>query len=457
MNAEKDFRSNLKILLISCYELGRQPLGLASPVAFLERAGYRAEAIDVSIEPLDERRVRQADFVGISVPMHTALRLGARVADRVRALNPTCHLCFYGLYASLHADYLLGRGADSVVGGEYEQALVELVDRIARSPARPDRRPRIFLDRLSFPVPQRRELAPLDSYAALEHLGELRRVGTVEASRGCLHQCLHCPIPPVYGGRFFVVPREIVLEDIRRLVSAGATHITFADPDFLNGPGHVLPIVRRMHAEHPELTFDFTSKVEHLLKHRASLPELARLGGLFIVSAVESLSDRVLQQLRKGHRREDVFLVLRWVREAGICLRPTWVPFTPWTRLADYLSILDWVAEEDLIDHVDPVQFSIRLLVPPGSLLLNRPGMKPHLGRLDQDSLTYEWRHPDPRMDSLQSSVSDLVERQTAAGLPAPEIFESIRELAFSTAGRRAGRLSARPRQAPRLTETWFC
>ena len=43
-----------------------------------------------------------------------------------------------------------------------------------------------------------------------------------------------------------------------------------------------------LHAEFPALTFDVTAKVEHLLRHTAALTELAGLGCLFIVSAVES-------------------------------------------------------------------------------------------------------------------------------------------------------------------------
>jgi radical SAM superfamily enzyme YgiQ (UPF0313 family) len=116
------------ILLISCYELGHQPLGVASPLGFLEGAGYSPEGLDISVEGLDAEKVTRARFVGISVPMHTALRLGVRVAERIRELNATCHICFYGLYASLNAEYLLAHVADSVIGGEFETSLVALIE-----------------------------------------------------------------------------------------------------------------------------------------------------------------------------------------------------------------------------------------------------------------------------------------------------------------------------------------
>lgn len=457
------------LVLISCYELGHQPLGLASPLAFLERAGHRARAIDISIEPFDENAARRARFAGISVPMHTALRLGIRVAERIRAVNPGCHICFYGLYASLNADYLLGRVADSVIGGEYEQALVALVDGLEKGemrappgvsfrgdPSRP------VLQKLSFPVPLRTSLPSLRTYARVEVNGDFGLVGYVESSRGCLHQCYHCPIPPVYGGRFFVLPRETVLEDIRQLVHSGATHITFGDPDFLNGPRHSMAIVHALHEEFPELTFDFTAKVEHLLKKNYPLGELAELGCIFIVSAAESLSDRVLLELVKGHTRKDIVQALSLLRQAGITFRPTWVPFTPWSTLDDYLQLIEWVAEEKLVDQVDPVQFTIRLLVPPGSRLLGRPGLESHLGPLEPETLSYKWTHPDPRMDALQRKVSELVEGAAARDQDPVTTFERIRTLAWSKAGSLPPPSRPAPQDAdivrsPRLTEAWFC
>jgi radical SAM superfamily enzyme YgiQ (UPF0313 family) len=298
----------------------------------------------------------------------------------------------------------------------------------------------------------------LDQYAKLEHNGGQRVAGYVEASRGCLHLCTHCPIPPVYGGRFFIVPPDVVLEDIRRQVAGGATHITFGDPDFLNGPGHALKVVRAVHAEFPRLTFDFTAKVEHILERRDIFPELGASGCVFMISAVESLSDTVLTILEKNHTRADVQGALEIVRAAGITYRPTWVPFTPWTTRADYQEILDFVEENSLIDHIDPVQYSIRLLVPPGSYLENHSAMLPHRGELDQALFSYRWAHPDPGMDRLQKEVAALVEHDTQAGEDSADTFYRVQALAR---GRRPTDLTCHlpsdRMRPPRLSEPWFC
>jgi radical SAM superfamily enzyme YgiQ (UPF0313 family) len=449
-----------EILLVACYELGHQPLAVAWPAAALERAGYAPAMLDVSVEGFDAERARSARLVAISVPMHTALRLGVKVAARVREVNPDCHIAFYGLYATLNARYLLAHGASSVISGEVEAPLVDLAGTLERGAAAPAA-PAPHLARVELPTPSRSALPQLQRYAHLERDGRLQLAGYVEASRGCKHLCRHCPIPPVYGGRFFVVPAEIVLADVRQLVAAGATHVTFGDPDFLNGPRHALAVARAVHAEFPQITFDVTAKVEHVLRRRDDIAALRELGCLFIVSAVESLSDTVLAHLDKGHTAADVREALGVVHAAGIALRPTWVAFTPWTSLDDYHAMLDFVEDESLVHHVDPVQYSVRLLVPPGSLLLEGDALRQHLGPLVEDAFYYRWSHPDPRMDRLHADVTALVADAAARREDAAATFASIRALAARAGapGHRRQSVVApqSDRRAPRLTEAWFC
>src|SRR5436309_749909 len=449
------------ILLVACYELGHQPLAVAWPAAFLEREGYAPAVMDVSVEPFDPERVRRARLVAISVPMHTALRLGVAVARRVRDVNPTCHIAFYGLYATLNAGHLLAGLADSVMSGEIEGALVDLARNLegAGRPPAPSR-PLPVLAKLDFPVPSRAPLPSLKKYAHLERSGGRELVGYVEASRGCKHLCRHCPIPPVYGGRFFVVPVEVLLADIRQQVEAGATHITSGHPNFLNVPGHARAAARALHEAFPRLTFDFTAKIEHLLRHRDRLPELARRGCAFILTAAESVSDTVLAHLDKGHTRADIETVVRLTADAGIALRPTWIAFTPWTTLEDYRELLDFVEAHGFVDAMDPVQYSIRLLVPPGSLLLESAALRPFVGELVADQFYHRWTHPDPRMEALHTEVSSVVAAAADRRDDAALTFQRVRELADRKAGAAPRPLVAPDvdrRRAPRLSEPWFC
>lgn len=472
------------ILLISCYELGHQPFSLASPAARLKSVGYNVSVVDAAIEPVPEDIVRRAGFIGISVPMHTAMRVGMDLSRRIRNLNPGAHLCFYGLYATLNAEYLLSHGADSVIGGEFEQPLCDLVGRLcdgessvatgetvsAGEPASaggeaggtaaaPN------LARQSWLVPDRDTLPGLKRYAQLDNGIESLPAGYTETTRGCLHTCLHCPITPVYNGRFFAVPADVVLADVDQQVQMGARHITFGDPDFLNGPTHVLRILRRMSDAHPGLTFDFTTKIEHILQHPSFFPEARDLGGIFVVSAVESVSNLVLERLRKGHTRDDVVRALAILRDADLPMRPSLVAFTPWTTLDGYLDLLDFVEVHDLVDHIDLVQYTIRLLVPPGSALLAEAETRSWIGALDEAGFTYAWRHDDGRMDRLHQRVSRLVEEVDASGEERDNrmVFHRIRCLAAEMAGVEAPSeqpfhdIPFKRRRVPRLTEAWFC
>ena len=439
------------VLLISCYELGHRPAGLTRPRRALEAAGFAPGVIDIAVEPLDVEKVARARFIGISVPMHTALRLGVHLLHRIREINPDVSICMYGLYATLNAAYLLSHGVDFCLDGEASKQLVELVESFVEKK---------WIESADDSVSVG-ELPPLEAYAQFKDKDEVRTVGYTETTHGCKHLCTHCPIPPVYKGKFFAVNREIVLDEIQKQVAEGATHITFGDPDFLNGPMHGLRILRAMHETYPNLTFDFTTKVEHILKHRKHFPEFAQLGCRFVISAVESLSDTVLTILEKHHTRDDVKTALDIVHGAGIALRPTWVPFTPWTTLDDYLEILQFVDTHRLIYHVDPVQYAVRLLIPPGSYLHNRPETKALSLTLDEAAFSYTWAHPDARMDELHKTVNTLIENDARAGVDTLETFYRIWTLAAAMHGSRDTPLGFRSKEAhqpaPRITEAWFC
>src|SRR3954465_15503481 len=213
----------MRVLLVSTYELGHQPLHVASPAAALRAAGHEVRCVDLSVEPW--RDVGWAEKVAFSVPMHTAMRMAVRAAEAIRASRPELPICFYGLYAPVSRDRTLGRVADRLIAGEYEPALVRWAGGDDATPE-----PLIQLDRGSFQLPARDLLPPLERYAHLALGGEERPVGYVEASHGCVHTCRHCPVPTVYDGRIRIVGADSVLQDIEQLVAMGARHITFGDP-----------------------------------------------------------------------------------------------------------------------------------------------------------------------------------------------------------------------------------
>jgi radical SAM superfamily enzyme YgiQ (UPF0313 family) len=462
----------MRVVLISTYELGRQPFGLASPAAWLRAAGAGVACVDLSRETLPEGAVRAADLVAFYVPMHTATRLAVAALPAVRGLNAKAHLCFYGLYAPVNESYLRGLGVETILGGEFEEGLRSLAERLGagkngqhepfRAPSAPQGEPVISVARQKFVTPDRTGMVALDKYARLMiPSGEARTVGYTEASRGCKHLCRHCPIVPVYNGVFRIVDRDVVIADIRQQVSAGARHITFGDPDFFNGIGHAIPLVEELHREFPGVTYDVTIKVEHLLKHSDCIGRLRDTGCLFVTSAVESVDGAVLERLEKNHTRADFLRVAEMFREIALALQPTFVPFTPWTTLEGYCELLEVLREQELVENVAPIQLAIRLLIPAGSRLLELDEIRRGVEGFDEAALVYPWKHSDPRVDRLCEQIQGIVHAGEQMKRSRAQIFERIEDVAFAVAGggitRSALPVLASRAAVPYLNEPWYC
>ena len=458
-----------QLLVLSTYELGTRPLGCTVPAALLSGAGHEVVAADLALEDFPAAALAETDGVVLSVPMHTAWRLGGDVLAAVRAARPDVPVFLHGLYAEAAASSagsLLCPG-DLAIAGEIAEALTTWAAELGRhrpppacrvelGPARPAPRP-----------PQRRSGLPgLAAYARLRRDGEEHLVGTVEATTGCNHTCRHCPVPVVYAGRSRPVAPATVLAEIDQLVAEGAAHIHFADPDFLNRPAHAREIAAALHRAHPAVSFDATVKVSHLLRDADHLGELARHGLVFVTTALESTSDLVLERLDKGHTSAEARHALRLLRSAGIEPRPSFLPFTPWTTPDDVIALFDFVAEEDLVWNVDPVQFGIRLLLPPGSLLLrgDDPVLAASLLGPDPANGGTAWRAGDRALDTCQVLLARGAEELETAGAAPPEAYAHLRALAHGALGRSERGVpdvlvSGAPAGAtrPRLTETWFC
>ena len=449
-----------KILLLSTYELGHPPFGLASPAAWLKANGFAVTALDLAVDPLPEDRVRQADFIAFYLPMHTATRLAVPALARVQQINPQVPLGCYGLYAPLNEAYLRSLGVSVILGGEFEQNLLQTCLRLqAGLPPKPA--PAIALNRQQFFVPDRSGLPDLSHYAQMHFSdGKVRPAGYVEATRGCKHRCRHCPIVPVYEGKFRIVQKAVVLADIRQQVQAGAAHITFGDPDFFNGIGHALPLVQAMNEEFPWLTYDVTIKIEHLLRHAQALPILKKSGCVLVTSAAESLDDEVLSLLQKNHTVSDLAKAVYLLDEVGLAFNPTWIPFTPWTTLAGFREFLQAVHRWGLVERMAPIQWTIRLLITNDSKLLELPQIQEIVGAFNPESLAYEWAYADATLEAFYLEVCDLVKAALQAQASRPEVFNSLWKCVNA-------HLALSPLEAPiawgsrtafpYLNEPWYC
>jgi len=448
----------MKVTLISPYEIGRQPFGLAQPAAWLANDGFEVDCIDLAQERLSKDKLEGADFIALYVAMHTATRIAVEAIPKIREVNPDAALAVYGLYAPMNEALFKSLGAVGVFGGESEPDLLALAQSLRDGGAPPESKTRI--EKIAFVTPNRSGLPALDRYADLVMPDDSRKtVAFAETTRGCKHLCRHCPVVPVYEGRFRTVPVDVIMRDIKGQVAAGATHVSFGDPDFLNGPGHAKRVLAELNKQFPTLTFDATVKVEHIIKHADMLPDLAKAGCLFLTCAVESVDDEVLAYFDKGHTAEDFERALNLLRDAGIAMAPTFVAFHPWTTVSSYIDLLSAVARLGLIEAVAPVQLAIRLLIPKGSWMLKIDGFEDLIEPFDDALLGYPWHHRDPAVDALAKQVMELAMASEDTDQTRADVFATIWQAAHKTAGIQDAPLPPMVPSAkvPALSEPWYC
>ena len=278
----------------------------------------------------------------------------------------------------------------------------------------------------------------------------------METTYGCKHECTHCPVPIEFNGSFKTFGIEKITQDVANQVEAGAKHISFNDPDFFNGPKHALKILELLNTQHPDITYDSTIKVEHILKYPEYFRELKDLNMLFVISAFETTNDLVLEILKKNHTYKDLRDAVEVSIKNNIDIRPTWMPFSPWTEIDDLTNIITLIEDYKLRETVDPIQLTIKLLIPKNSLILNRPEIKEYLLDYDPASFSYSWNYKNTALDNIQNELFTYVLQNESAD-EYRQYLGLVKILEKHSGKSLLSTEKYNQRVVPKLSETWFC
>ena len=116
----------MKVLLLSTYDLGHQPLALATLSAAISKDGAEVICNDLAVESLKEEAVKSSSLICLHLAMHTATRLALQLLPRLRKLNSDAHICLFGLYAPMIGNIFVEERNMSFIGGEFETAVRKL-------------------------------------------------------------------------------------------------------------------------------------------------------------------------------------------------------------------------------------------------------------------------------------------------------------------------------------------
>ena len=428
----------MKILLLSFYDLGKQPKIISELYKKLDNGSNQIDIVDYSIEEKN-LTLDNYDVLGIYASMHTASVLAEQYLRDRKLPNK---LFVFGLYANVFSEMFSNFQSIHSFDSDELESLLEVQLNPNYS--------------FKHSVPDRTILPSITDYSHIVDGSNNLIAGSVETTYGCKHECTHCPVPIEFKGMFKTFGTEKIITDVTNQVEEGAKHISFNDPDFFNGPKHALKILQLLNEKHPSITYDSTIKVEHILKYPDYFQELKNLNMLFVISAFETTNDHVLNILQKNHSFNDLNKAVELSLENNIDIRPTWMPFSPWTEQNDLISIIKLIEKYKLRETVDPIQLTIKLLVPKNSLILKRPEMKEYLLDYDPSSFSYAWKYKFPNIDNIQNELFTYVlqhesENEYAQYLGLVDILESHTNETLLNSEKYSQRI------VPKLSETWFC
>ena len=428
----------MKILLTSFYDLGKQPKIIAEIVDRYNSSEIDFDFFDFSVED-QNIDLENYDVLGIYAPMHTATILSIEYIKDKKLPNK---MFTFGLYGSVLEDFNSSIRYIKDIESDELSLFLEINDDHQFS--------------LKNNIPNRQIFPDISNYAHLVDGSNNLIAGSVETTYGCKHSCTHCPVPISFNGSFKTYSLEKIVSDVENQVKQGAKHISFNDPDFFNGPIHALKILESLNEKFPSITYDSTIKVEHIIKYKKYFKELSSLNMVFVISAFETTNDLVLSILEKNHTSHDLNNSIEISQDFGIDIRPTWMPFSPWTELNDLSNIVKLIEKYELRETVDPIQLTIKLLIPKHSLIIKKPEINKYLGNYEKNSLSFKWEYENNDVEKLQSSLFDFIlnnseldEHKQYLGMV--NIIEKCTDTKLLTNS------SYDFKNVPKLSETWFC
>ncbi len=399
-----------QVALISTYETGFQPLLVSTAGASFIKNGITPDAYDLYLDKCDRSGIASYKFVGIGLGLFDSLEGGFSAGKEIRGKNPQAHICFYGPYASLNRERLLECG-DSCIIGDWEKPIVELANAVLKGEewtrvenvySRTNKSPKFKFYRDECLVPARHLLPSVRTYQNTfieKVVNKKMMVGNVETTRGCHHTCKFCSVFAVSGTRVKFIDEAVIMADVDQLVQEGVEHITFVDAEYINSIKFSLAIVNKIHEKYPHMTYDFTTRVDHITENEDAIPEFKRTGCIAITTSIEFPAENILEKLRKEITLDQVIKAMDILKRNGIQVNTTFVTFNPWTGLEGLMDLAIFIKENNLGDVIDPIQYETRLHLYKGSPLLDDEALANV--ELTEREFHWEWEHPDARVEEV--------------------------------------------------------
>lgn len=364
------------------------PLGLAYIAGTLIRKGYSAKIIDcpseeIGVEKLTDivtgMKPKMIFFSSITSTFDRAVT----AAKKLKANLENTPIILGGVHATIMKDKILDEESpfDAVVIGEGEITSLELAryyldnslaleeikgicfkksgNVITTSP----REPVENLDTLPYPA---RDLLDMAEYQPLPNQYLRLPVVHMVAIRGCPYQCTYCSNNTVFGKKIRLRSPKGVVDEIKFVMEKyGAKEIAFWDDTLTIKKDWIGELCDRIINEGIDIVWSCYARVNTVDKDL--LKKMKSAGCWNIFFGLESGSQELLDNIKKGITLEQIRNAISWTKEAGIETRGSFMLGLPGETPELARKTVDFAISLDL----DYVQFCITTPYPGTELYAN--------------------------------------------------------------------------------------
>ena len=355
------------------YAFKQIPLGLAYLAASI-KDHCDLEVFDMQVDDglLEKIRHNQPDIIGLSVFSIDYL-YAEKLIGIVKKLSPKSLIVAGGAHATVEPVETLQAGADLVIRGEGDDALLVIVNSlntgqierikipaasyfdandvggVCHNPASPEK----DIDAFPLPAMDVFDLTKYDQYPLL-------------TSRGCPYGCKFCASKTIWGQKVRFHSAKRVFEEITRAVEVyGYKHLVFIDDTFTLQHKRLFDLCDRIIVSGYGITWSVNSRTDTI--NEAVADKISQAGCRVVSFGIETGSELIQQKVGKHLDREQMKIAVSACRKAGIRVKTGWMIGLPGNYEEQMKSL-------DLMLELEPDEISLHNFIPiPGTPYWHQP------------------------------------------------------------------------------------
>ena len=297
-------------------------VGLGYIAKALENEGVEYEVVDLNIDSIDYLKCRIKEFspgfMGISM-MSYRCRRTYELIEEIKYANPQMKIIAGGPHITANSQKAMMecKAIDIGILGEGEESIKELLRGVPFANIKGV----LFREGNSVSFSGKRDFihdldkVPFPTYKGFR-LEKYEQSMQLTSSRGCPYKCIFCGAPRILGKRWRSRSAESMVEEFEYWYKRDYRSFYFNDSNFAVNNKRVWDFCDEIIKRNVDATFTSAGlRCDHV--DQALLRHMRRAGFINLTFGVESGSNKVLSNLRKGETKEQIETAISAATDLG--------------------------------------------------------------------------------------------------------------------------------------------